>query len=104
MASARPMSASMLRANCGASRVLAAMRCAIVRRMLLSGTRRRTAGRPSPGCAACTSADWMRPPGPVPATACRSTPRSRASRRAAGAAFTRQGPALLRERARRAAR
>src|SRR5581483_10059532 len=45
-----------------------------------------------PAAAASTSEARIRPPGPVPATVARSTPRSTASLRTAGAAFGRPPP------------
>ena len=55
----------------------------------------------TPAAAASTSAARMRPPGPVPVTVARSTPRSSASLRTAGAAFGRV-PRAQRRRAGRA--
>ncbi len=51
------------------------------------------AARSAPAAGApCTSESVMRPRGPVPRTSCSATPRSRASRRAAGDATTRPLP------------
>ena len=47
---------------------------------------------PLPPAAASTSAFTIRPPGPVPSRRAISTPRSRATRRATGDAFTRSPP------------
>ncbi len=44
-------------------------------------------GTGAPPSAAARSADWIRPPGPVPGTRCRSMPASRARRRVAGEAM-----------------
>src|SRR5205807_4239051 len=46
---------------------------------------------PAPPAAASTRARTMRPPGPVPVRAPRSTPRARAIRRATGEALMRSG-------------
>ena len=100
----RPVtSASIASQACGAEKSDADMRCAIVWRMLVtatassSGASRDCDGRRrprraaadaagAPDAAARTSSSTMRPFGPVPATAARSTPSSAASLRTRGVA------------------
>ena len=82
----------------GTIRWASLIRCAMVRRTPLSGSRRPASAELSNRAAgaecASTSVRRMRPPGPVPVTCIRSTLRSRASFLTGGIALTASSPLL----------
>ena len=95
------MSKVMNSVTCGAVNALSTIACAVALRTPLTGTRRSRvvgsyAGAAATGGASATpstSARVIVPPGPLPVSCARSTPRSRASLRTGGLARTGMAPA-----------